>query len=505
MCEHCDSGDSAVLRCTNCSVFMCEFCVTAHKRINATKGHQMLSLAEVQKLGSKALVKPAFCEKHTGETLKLFCETCEKTICRDCTIVEHREHEYEFVVDVAERERKIVQAVLQETKAKDGTVEEGLKAVQTMESLVETKIAEVSKEVYVFFDEQMKALQYLRANLQHEVRTQGQVKLKELGCQKEMLALSLAQLRSSVDFAERVLADGDGVELLSMKQHLIQRLAQLNTSQFQCQPCNNDYLKLQVDNRIYDIGKMVILLYTPIDTTKCVLSMVGGEEGVLYQTLAGQPVDFLLVIKDETAINKPESGYVIHASISHSREPNLNQELPVHDSGNSSYLFSYQPETDGLCSLSLTVEGENVCGGSFTWKVKPKVKDEDQLSPLTSSPEHGEKAKGKHCWKLKLQSWNVWSFDVEIGVNAENIRCTWCYQIKGFIPSYWRSDNSRSSITTLQRGDIFSVYLNYDTRKLVIYNHRNKQAEFFTEVKGEIIMPIISPGLSKDGFTLDFE
>ncbi|KAJ7365006.1 hypothetical protein OS493_007643 [Desmophyllum pertusum] len=43
---------------------MCEFCITAHKRINATKDHQILSLEEVRKLGGQALAKPAFCEKH---------------------------------------------------------------------------------------------------------------------------------------------------------------------------------------------------------------------------------------------------------------------------------------------------------------------------------------------------------------------------------------------------------------------------------------------------------
>ena len=126
-CEHCESGDPVVSRCTDCSVFMCEFCVTAHKRITVTKRHQILSLAEVQKLGSKALVQPAFCVKHTGETLKLYCETCQETICRDCTIVDHREHKYNFVADVADRERKVVQDTLNKTKAKERAVVEGLR------------------------------------------------------------------------------------------------------------------------------------------------------------------------------------------------------------------------------------------------------------------------------------------------------------------------------------------------------------------------------------------
>ena len=263
VCEHCNSGDSAVSRCTNCKVFMCEYCVTAHKRINAFLGHQILSLAEVKNLGSKALAKPAFCTKHTDEVLKLYCDTCQKTICRDCTIVDHRDHKYNFVADVAERERKTVEAVLQETKAKDVTVEEGLKAVKATESRVEEKIAEVIKELDAFFDDQFKALMNMQATLRLEVKSQGQAKLKALSNQEEMLALSLAQLRNSTDFAEKALKDGNDLEILSIKQQLIQRLAQLNASQFHCKPCNSDYLKLKMNKRISDMGEMMTLVHAP--------------------------------------------------------------------------------------------------------------------------------------------------------------------------------------------------------------------------------------------------
>lgn len=44
------------------------------------------------------------------------------------------------------------------------------------------------------------------------------MKLKALGSQKEELAFSLTQLRSSADFAEKALGDGDHIQLLAMKQ-----------------------------------------------------------------------------------------------------------------------------------------------------------------------------------------------------------------------------------------------------------------------------------------------
>ena len=186
-CEHCDSGDPVVSRCTDCSVFMCEFCVTAHKRINTFKGHQIISLAEVQKLGTKALVKPSFCAKHAGEPLKLFCETCQETICRDCTIVDHREHKYNFVADVAERERNVVQSSLNKTKAKERAVVE---AVQTIKKRVQSEMSEVNKEVDALFNEQTKALEYYRENLKDEVTTRGQVRVSQLVKQSECFLLS---------------------------------------------------------------------------------------------------------------------------------------------------------------------------------------------------------------------------------------------------------------------------------------------------------------------------
>lgn len=92
-----------------------------------------MSLAEAKVLGSEALVKPSFSANHADEILKLFCDSCQKTFCFDCTIVDHRSLKYNFVADVVERERKAIQAVLKEPKVKDKAFEEGAKAVQLME------------------------------------------------------------------------------------------------------------------------------------------------------------------------------------------------------------------------------------------------------------------------------------------------------------------------------------------------------------------------------------
>ena len=520
-CEHCDSGDPVMSRCTDCSVFMCEFCVTAHKRINTFKGHQILSLAEVQKLGSKALVKPSFCTKHAGETLKLFCETCQETICRDCTIVDHREHKYNFVADVAERERNVVQSSLNKTKAKERAVAEGLKAVQTMKQRVQSKMSEVNKEVDAFINEQSKALEYYRANLKHEVTTQCQVRVSQLEKQAELLSCLLAQLRSGMDFTNQAISDGDDVKLLSLKKQLIQRLAQLNSSQTQCKPVQDDYLKLQVHQTIWAIKEMATLRYQPIDPQECTVSFVGGEEGVMYQSLAGQTVELLLTNRDEGA---EPGGHQVTARVffgtgdDQENRPEV-KVLAVLNNGDGSYSFSYCPKSTGRVKLTVMVEGQEVRGGPFTWEVYPVLPGVTDRNPgvkraIKRTANSGEKKDagnkyasgfktGRYCWKLQLVGNSGCSLEIGVNNNPRSYSLgSYDAPLDSRNPGKWswsyddqqpfRSDRQGPSITSVKEKDVFTLFLNFKTKKLIIYNQRSKQTEIFNGVQGNGLFPIIS-------------
>ena len=514
-CEHCDSGDSAVSRCSDCSVFMCEFCVTAHKRINATKSHQILSLMEVKKLGSKALIKPSFCSKHKGETLKLFCSTCQKTICRDCTIVDHREHKYDFVTDVAEKEKEIIQGFLAKAKVKEHAVVDDIKAVQTMKNGVQKKVSEVNKEVDAFYDEQVKALNYYRANVKHEVSTEGQIRVSKLENQADVLSSFLAQLRSGISFTDQALQDGDDVKLLAMKKQLVQQLDQLNSSKTSCKPCKDDYLELQVHQTIWNMGKIVSVFCVPFDPQKCTVSVVGGEEGVMYQTLVGQEVDLLLLVKDGKGQKKTKGGHQVEAILSFSIEPDLtgaNSPVPVRDNGDGSYSFLYHPVEEGQVTLSVKVEGKEVYGSPLKWNVTSKLPG-GLTSPQVKSAKRKGRRKGKkfipatlsqfstfqegmHCWKLKVTSFSDESdCDLEIGITSnpdsfDQKETKWQYRSR-MEPKLSRSDGQIPSISSVENNDVFIVFLNLESKKLTIYNVRSKQTEIFAGIEGDNFSPIV--------------
>ena len=475
-CEHCDSGDSAVSRCSDCSVFLCEFCVTAHKRINATKNHQILSLIEVKKLGSKALAKPMLCSKHKGETLKLFCSTCQKTVCRDCTIVDHHEHKYDFVTDVAEKEKGVIRGFLTKAKVKEHAVVDGIKAVQTMKNGVQKRVSEVNKEIDAFYDEQVKALNYYCANIKHEVSTQGKIRVNKLENQAAVLSSFLAQLRSGISFTDQALQDGDDVKLLAMKKQLVQQLVKLNSSKTSCKPCMDDYLELQKHQTIWDMGEILSVCYdVPFDPQKCTISMAGGEEGVMYQTLAGQEVDLLLLVKDKNGQKKPKGGNHVEAIFSFCFEPGLvgaNSPVPVRDNGDGSYSFSYHPVEEGNVNLFVRVEKQEVCGSPFEWNVISKLPDgasspqrkvcvdathevmgtfmgfEPVLSLVQSAADVTGPSvftEGMYCWKLQLTSFKVEiDCELEIGVTASGYNS----EEYGYSTSWGKSETQQQQYTS---------------------------------------------------------
>lgn len=89
-----------------------------HKRGRSTKSHHLMNLEEAVEEGPMAVYmsRPSFCKEHNGEMLKLFCETCDKTVCSDCTVVKHQGHKCIFVSDAFENGKNNVRKILSKTK-----------------------------------------------------------------------------------------------------------------------------------------------------------------------------------------------------------------------------------------------------------------------------------------------------------------------------------------------------------------------------------------------------
>ena len=104
-CQNCSEA-MATSFCHICSMFICASCTNAHKKMKVFEGHKTTSISEMREGASirlstkKTLIST--CPQHDGELLKLYCFECKQLICRDCTLVEHTGHKYDFVTGVAD-------------------------------------------------------------------------------------------------------------------------------------------------------------------------------------------------------------------------------------------------------------------------------------------------------------------------------------------------------------------------------------------------------------------
>ena len=93
--------------------YLCDDCGSQqHKRLKIYRNHKVVSISEVDAATLQSS-QSHYCCIHKEEVLKIYCETCEKLVCRDCILVNHREHRYKFVQDA----RKLVETEMPSLKS----------------------------------------------------------------------------------------------------------------------------------------------------------------------------------------------------------------------------------------------------------------------------------------------------------------------------------------------------------------------------------------------------
>ncbi len=89
-CSHNCSQSYSVARCVTCEKFLCRECLTGHNNYRGNNGHSVLTMEELSKPENRKKINDKmYCNEHSGMILKVYCETCDKLICRDCMDFNH--------------------------------------------------------------------------------------------------------------------------------------------------------------------------------------------------------------------------------------------------------------------------------------------------------------------------------------------------------------------------------------------------------------------------------
>ena len=231
MCNKCKKRE-AVRFCRTCD-FVCERCVEIHQEWEEFKTHEIIDLdtltGDVTTL-VPPLKKTLFCSSHPSKKAKLFCETCDELICRDCTVRVHRDHQYDLVPESFAKQEKVIVDSLKPVGEKITALERAVESVDTRcAAVVERKTAVVA-EIHTAMAVLRQVLEARETELVGQAEQTAQQKLKTLAAQRDGFELQLGQLRSCHDFVEESRRTCSQGEILGMKSPLVTQINDLTGS-----------------------------------------------------------------------------------------------------------------------------------------------------------------------------------------------------------------------------------------------------------------------------------
>ena len=393
LCDNCDSEDAAQSRCHDCAIFLCQFCTESHKRYRSTKQHELLTVEELKSNpGPQKIAEKIRCSKHKEEVIKLFCKTCQTTICRDCTIVDHRQHEYGFVEEVAFKEKQHLESNLNEVKLRKFRVVEGIANLRKFnEHLEDTKNSTIS-EISQHFNELVKAAEFRKSEMIEKATSLTNSKQKQIRGQLEVLEVALATCESSIEFTELALKNGNDVQILSLEKNILKSLHQLKTVKDQTEPSVTEDMMFVIPCSVWEMKEILLNNHdvddSPASPEKChayfnddvtVLEQI-KEEMDKYckkervddcnnkETFlgAGRDHSITLICINENNRRLQYGGLDIKPSFTGIKVDNVT----VKDNKDGSYTITFYPSQLGLLNYKVSINGIPAANCSLTKQVK---------------------------------------------------------------------------------------------------------------------------------------
>ena len=226
VCQNCEE-ESATSSCSDCAIFLCNFCEKAHRKSKATRDHDICSLDDMRKspnkIPSNLPEKPVMCPGHPTRPLELYCRCEDVLICRDCIIKKHKDHDYDVISDVVDDEKKILKEALpgiqQQINEVEGTINEVRSKRQGMKNREEENLHRLDDAFCTLHA----AIDERKRQVQKQITQDREGKDKSLAVQEDELCFLLSQLKSCWSFIDDKLQRGVNRDVLAMKRSMLER------------------------------------------------------------------------------------------------------------------------------------------------------------------------------------------------------------------------------------------------------------------------------------------
>ena len=236
-CDNCTTAN-ATGYCKDCSKLMCMECIGTHNKWADFAYHQVTSLDEVTasvSSTSQLLVPgkqeaPLICPIPShDEPLKIYCETCDSVICRDCTVRTHKDHVYDLVSASYTKHCQELKHSLNPVKEKIKAIKKILSALAMKEGEVRDRGEGVLEEIHEMVEAMINILRQSERKLSEEAKRVTDAKLEVLSGQAKSAQISLSLLKHIEDYVEQSVKTGTPQQVLRSKKQMMERMSEVTT------------------------------------------------------------------------------------------------------------------------------------------------------------------------------------------------------------------------------------------------------------------------------------
>uniref|UniRef100_A0A669F829 E3 ubiquitin-protein ligase TRIM33 n=1 Tax=Oreochromis niloticus TaxID=8128 RepID=A0A669F829_ORENI len=263
VCTSCEDNAGTIGFCVECGEWLCKTCVEAHQRVKITKDHKIRTKEDADASVSTSGQRPVFCPIHKQEPLKLFCETCDTLTCRDCQLLEHKEHRYQFLEEAFQNHKSIIETTMAKLQEKKNFVHYSVSQVQSrLKELNEThrKVEhEIKIAVFTLINEINKKGKSLLQQLESVTKERS---MRLVSQHKDTTQLA-QQIHHVLNFCHWAITTGSSTALLYSKRLILYQLRQLFKVRLEPAPQANGVVRFFCDptfwaKNVVNLGNLVI-------------------------------------------------------------------------------------------------------------------------------------------------------------------------------------------------------------------------------------------------------
>ena len=168
------------------------------------------------------------CDIH-DDPLRVFCITCQKLICRDCTVIpRHRKHDFYLVKDIYPKQKQEIESKLKKLKERVDVTSLAMNTLTDNEREIGKQGEDVKSKIHNHAQYIMELVQQSERQLTEQVDTIVQKKHWLLDKQREEIKSVFDQLKSCEEFVESCLKEYNPQKLLKEKQVMIKQIETIN-------------------------------------------------------------------------------------------------------------------------------------------------------------------------------------------------------------------------------------------------------------------------------------